>query len=86
MRRCLTCGKLTEGTRCDEHRLARKRRRSRDARTAGHCPQDGLCGICGDGPRLGDPMEWHHTTAFSRYGVRMVPAHASCNRSKGTRV
>lgn len=89
-RPCLTCGAPTTGTRCPTHTHERKNARNASAAALGPCPQHGLCSICNEPARDGDPLTWDHTTPRGS-GVAWAdptaaqPAHRSCNSRKRDR-
>lgn len=99
---CIDCGELTRnGSRCEKHqrkidgerdsvRNARKKmtgqysgdyqKRAREVREAAE-----RCWLCGEGPRRDDPWQADHVVPGDRYSP-LLPAHRSCNASRGNRV
>lgn len=52
--------------------------------------RDRVCQVCGEGPRIGDPLTAGHIIAVSRGGARFDDRnaraeHRSCNSARGTR-
>lgn len=86
MKRCLTCGNLTKGSRCEPCRLGLKRVRSVHARVLGPCPQTGRCHLCGGEATVEDPFTWDHLKPLvAGGGPDARPAHRSCNSRRGRR-
>lgn len=99
---CVECGELSRnGSRCEKHqrkidgerdavRNARKKltgqysgdyqKRAREVREAAE-----RCWLCGEGPRRNDPWQADHVVPGDPYSP-LLPAHRSCNASRGNRV
>lgn len=96
-RPCLTCGTLSKQSYCDEHK--RKTQPSKSPKRAlkkqflygGNYKQKakivkaspGVCHLCGEGDRGGDPWEADHINPELGHYSSLAKAHRSCNRKRG---
>jgi 5-methylcytosine-specific restriction endonuclease McrA len=90
-RRCLDCNRLIpNGSRCAECKRPIKARRNADAKLSLLLRSTvRVCCLCGEGPRVGDPMSLEHHVPISKGGTsnrdNVGVAHSSCNTKKRDR-
>ena len=98
-RPCLTCGVLSPQSYCPDHR--RKTQPSKSPRRkakkqflyGGNYKQKaklvttpgGVCHLCGEGERGGDPWEADHIYPELGHHSPLAKAHRSCNRKRGNK-
>lgn len=98
-RPCLTCGVLTKQSYCEAHRRktqpskSPKRAQKKQFLYGGNYKQKakivkatpGVCHLCGDGDRVGDPWEADHVFPQLGHESPLAKAHRSCNRKRGNK-
>jgi 5-methylcytosine-specific restriction endonuclease McrA len=85
-RPCLICGRISDGSRCPDHRIPP--RRSEYQRNAALVRAAALtCHVCGQGFSAADPPVADHIRPRIFGGDdsldNLAPAHASCNGRRG---
>jgi 5-methylcytosine-specific restriction endonuclease McrA len=93
MSTCIKCGRpIPHGqSRCAEHAIPpRPRARASQAAIAAFVSTVTRCGVCGEGPRHGDPFVCDHIVPRAHGGSdhrdNWQGAHRSCNGRKGARL
>jgi 5-methylcytosine-specific restriction endonuclease McrA len=91
LRACLVCGRPSAGPHCPEHRkpfpYSTAEYRAARAQTLA---EEQTCWLCGEPPRVDDPLEADHVVAVVDGGgssrADLHAAHRSCNRSRGAKL